>query len=321
VNSERLVQLLAKWHVLRSLGLAGGVSILAMIMVTTSSCGSSAVSIVKSREVLLVPSVDVGWAGWCVVAVDPSFGGCPPGRSRPPILSESLSSGGFPRETVGYVVTTEQVAAVSLNGEPAIATEHDRALPDGLRSVGFEIRGKSLLEESQAVPHFTPLNRNGGTVHRSVSALALAAGQLGVEVPVRNLKNPETPSDGVCRIDAGRRSDLRVDGGGVIAHIVAHGGVIGQGFLSCASTSYTLDGWPLLAGVLLNASHPGLAPPPLAAMAPLRGHPGIVEAPGSEEGGMVARRIPGAWLVVARARLKERLSLLGDLRVELHLKT
>lgn len=132
--------------------------ILLLLILSASSCASDVGAISESQMVLLVPSINAGWAGWCVIAVDPSFGGCPPGRYSPPVLAESWSSGGPPRETVGYALTTSQVAAVSFDGEPAIKTHAEAALPDGLRAIGFEIRGKSLLEESGVIPRFTPFN-------------------------------------------------------------------------------------------------------------------------------------------------------------------
>jgi hypothetical protein len=297
----------------------GGVVAAVIFVLTASSCAGSADLISESREVLLVPSLNAGWVGWCVISVDPSFGGCPPGRSRPPILAESWSSGGPPRETDGYAVTTSQVVAVSFDGEPAIPTHAEAALPDGLRGVGLEIRGKSLLEESETIPRFTPLNEKGEVIPRPTEARSLPQGPLGMEVPTRNLRNPGHPTSGACRISAEHLNGLMVGGGSVITRIAAYSGLMGQGFLSCGSTSYNLDGWPLLAGMLLNASHPGSAPPRLAAMRPLLGHPGIFEAPGSEEEEMVARRVHGAWLVVARAKLKQRLSLLEHLRATVHL--
>jgi hypothetical protein len=67
--------------------------------------------------------------------------------------------------------------------------------------------------------------------------------------------------------------------------------------MSCVDITYFYLGeHALTAAVLLNASHPGTTPPSLPDMKPLAGHPGIFEAPDSQE--MAARRIPGAWLVV-----------------------
>jgi hypothetical protein len=285
-----------------------------ILMLSASSCASDVDPISESKMVLLVPSINAGWVGWCVVAIDPSFGGCPPGRYSPPVLAESWSSGGPPRETVGYALTTGQVAAVSFNGEPAIVTHIEAALPDGLRAIGFEIHGKSLLEESAVIPRFTPFNRKGEVIPQPKERSASRSGPIGMEVPVRDVGNPARPASGVCRIGIGHLDGLKADGGSVITRIASYSGLIGQGFLSCASTSYNLNGWPLLAGMLLNASHPGSTPPPLYGMKPLQGHPGIFEAPGGEqEEDMLARRVRGAWVVVSRAKLQQRLVLLEHL--------
>jgi hypothetical protein len=89
--------------------------------------------------------------------------------------------------------------------------------------------------------------------------------------------------------------------------------------LTCESASYNLNGWPLRASVLLSASNPGAPPPALERMTPVVGHPGVYSAPGSEGGQpdteMLARRVPGAWLVVSQAKLSQRLKLLEHLRV------
>jgi hypothetical protein len=302
-----------------SLRRLGCILVAVVVVLAASSCAGSADSISESHEILLVPSINAGWAGWCAISVDPSFGGCPPGRSRPPILAESWSSGGPPRNTVGYAVTTAQVAAVSFDGEPAIPTHAEAALPDGLRGVGIEIHGKSLLEESETIPRFKPLNEKLEVIPQPTGAHFLPERQLGIEVPTRNLGNLVHPTSGACRISADRLGRLTVEGGSVITQVMSYSGLIGQGFISCASTSYNLEGWPLLAGMLLNASHPGSTPPRLAMMKPLPGHPGIFEAPGSEEEDMVARRVRGAWLVVARAKLKQRLTLLEHLHAEVQL--
>jgi len=107
----------------------------------------------------------------------------------------------------------------------------------------------------------------------------------------------------------------------MVTEVPSFSGLIGRGFLSCASASYSLAGWPLLATVLVSASHPGAPPPNLPALKPIPGHPGLFEAPGAagEEGTLFARRVPGAWLVVSRAKAAQRLALLDRLRVVLDL--
>jgi hypothetical protein len=74
-----------------------------------------------------------------------------------------------------------------------------------------------------------------------------------------------------------------------------------QPFVSCASNSYPYEGWPLVASVLLDPADPGSRPAALPGMRPLEGHDDVYEAEGSD-GHMLMRRVPGAWLIVARGR-------------------
>ncbi len=276
-----------------------------------SSCAGDASVVVQ--QVLLVPSVNAGWAGWCV---NGSGGGCPPGKARLPIVAEGWSSGGPPLETNAYAITASNVYSVSYDGRPPIRTHPDAALPGGLRSVGIEIRGRDLLEESSAIPRFEPLDAKGEEIKTSTAYER----NLGVEMPIRNITDPARPKSGACRIDAAGLAGLKVGGGSVVVHIQPYPGLIGDGFLTCASTSYNLDGWPLLASVLLSASHPGSSPPPLPGMKEVHKHPGIFEAPGpGSQEDLLARRIPGAWLVVSRAMRKQRLRFLEHLRGSVNL--
>ncbi len=90
--------------------------------------------------------------------------------------------------------------------------------------------------------------------------------------------------------------------------------VRGREFVDCIRTSYILDRWPIEANILLDAAHPGASPGPLLATRPLPGHAGVVQGPGVE-GDTLARRIPGAWLVVGQgADDQQRLELLEHLR-------
>lgn len=107
--------------------------------------------------------------------------------------------------------------------------------------------------------------------------------------------------------------------GDVATQIRHYGGLLGGALLSCVDMVYIYhEEHHLTSAVLLNASHPGATPPPLPAMKPLAGHPGIFETPGfgSE---IVARRIPGAWIVVEEEDnigLRVPVELLKDLRAK-----
>ena len=98
-----------------------------------------------------------------------------------------------------------------------------------------------------------------------------------------------------------------------------HAASVGQEFVSCISTNYSLNNWPISAAVLINATHPGATPGPLLAMQPAANHPGIFAGPGVG-GATIARRINGGWLLVAGGKgLQQRLSLLDHLGATVHI--
>jgi hypothetical protein len=72
--------------------------------------------------------------------------------------------------------------------------------------------------------------------------------------------------------------------------------------------------------MLLDAAHPGATPASLLGMRLLAGHRGVFIGPGSESGEL-ARRIPGAWLLVSQgANISQRLTLLEHPHATLHLR-
>ena len=293
------------------------VSALCVVGLSACSNAGGASSVAKGRGVLLVPQMHAGWAGWCLAELP--GGGCASGKSRPPVIAETWTSQGPPAVTFGYALTTSQVFSVSIDGGSPIPTRTEAALPDGLRAVVVEIPGLNL-ETADARPRLEPLDQKGETIAQPAGRpRQIAPGTLGLEVTTRSLKDPAQPTSAACRIGSRHLAGLKIGRGIVISKVRSYSGLIGQGFISCASTSYNLNGWPILAGMFLNASHPGMTPASLPAMQPLSGHPGFVQAPGTE-GEMVARRIPGAWLAVVKGQgLAQRLTLLEHLSATVHL--
>jgi hypothetical protein len=102
-------------------------------------------------------------------------------------------------------------------------------------------------------------------------------------------------------------------------------GIIGRPFLTCAATRYTYryspgDESTLEAFMVLDARHPGSVPAPLPGMAPVTGHPGVLQSRLASTA-VIARRVPGAWLLVASGReLSQRLTLLAHLTGSVHLR-
>lgn len=270
---------------------------------------------------MLVPQIGAGWAGWCVITTKGGAGGCPPGRGRPPVFAESWGSGGPPAVTVGYALTSSLVRFVKFDGGQNIPTQPDPVLLNRLRSVVVEIRGKELLSEDEAPPRFVPLDGKG----RLIQQTDKQASSVGVRVPTQPTWKATRRGHLACKIIAAPMAGLVAVGGSVVSVVRRHGGLIGQGFLSCASESYMLHGWPLLAGILLNAGRPGTPPPPMMDMRALPGHPGIFQAPGPErsgaDGALLSKRVVGGWLVTARAKLGQRLALLEHLRADVRVNT
>ena len=83
--------------------------------------------------------------------------------------------------------------------------------------------------------------------------------------------------------------------------------------MSCVDTEYYLHGWGLGAGVLLDARRPGRVLGQIPGGQPVAGHPGTVNVP---NGGLTARRVANAWLVVqGGSGLAQRLQTLSALRI------
>jgi hypothetical protein len=215
------------------------------------------------------------------------------------------------------VLATSQVRSVSVGHAAPISTVAVPMPPIGLRSAIVKIGG--LNPETEALPRFVPRDAQGDVIPQTAARRPAEPGILGVEVPSRRVDNPGRPSSGVCRISTLPLAGLKAQEGTVITRIRKYAGLVGEGFLACASTSYEWHGWSLLAGVLLSAGHPGAVPPPLPGMKSLPGHPGVVQAPGPEGEPVMARRIDSGWLVIGRAKTQQRLTLLEHLRVTLEL--
>ncbi len=316
-----------------SFGVAVGIAVICLL--TTASCSQSASGssqagtqsvkqMVDHARVLLLPPMKGGEGGWCVTL---DAGECPTLSSPTalaPIVAEDWSGGG-PSVDVGIVLTTNQVMAVSVNDGPAVPTHTEQALPDGLRTAVVKLSG-GPLRQVPGIPggvhnlplrslRFTPLDGR----NKPISQIGHPSAPLVFNVAGQRWSQQASPPQGICEMSADHLGGLVFQGGFVVSSSNFHRVLVGEPLLSCVSASFTLERWPLIASVLLDAAHPGSLPPLLPAMQPLPGHPGIFQGPGVE-GETIARRLPRAWLVVAKGQgLSQRLTLLEHLRATIHL--
>ena len=231
-----------------------------------------------------------------------------------------------------YALTTSEVAAVSVDGGTPVPTTTNTTLPDGLRAAAVEVLrhdGQPSVEKLGHCPSLAPLDADG----KLIRATGTRLGRLAQRLPGTTRWDRGVPGEhpgwnarpearGACALRATRLPcETSARWGSVATVIRPAEGLIGQALMSCVDITYFYLGeHALTAAVLLNASHPGATPPPLPGMEPLTGHPGIFEAPDSQE--MAARRIPGAWLVVEEndgIGLRVPVELLEHLRATIHL--
>lgn len=314
-----------------------------------SAAGMSVVRAAPDSHVLLVPELDVGVAGWCMATAtkttNEGSSGCgAPAPSTGPVLAEGCEESSTAIHV--YVLTRGEVAAVSVAGGRPIPTRVNPTLPDGLRAAAIEVLRHDgephLTFGRRPCLRMTLLGTNGKAIQgRGRRNTPLAAVLPGAQLwnahpePAAEAcaiakgespsacKLPTAPPAGVCQLTATRLpAQTEARRGAVASEIRAYPNLLGQAFLSCVNTDYFyLEEHSLESAVLLDAAHPGSTPPPLPDMKPLAGYPGIFEAPGCE-GTRVARRIPGAWLVVEEndeIGVRVPVELLDDLQATINL--
>jgi len=267
-------------------------------------------------ELLLVPPIEGGLVGWCMTYQSPhsSGGKCPViPTPRRPILAESWGFTSPPPITEAVALTTGQVAAVSVRGGPSsVGTRAEVGLPYGLRAAFVEIPGQPR-PGADHLP-ITALDASGQPIRQ----LEPPATPPGYELESKFWKRPARAPRGACQISAASLPGLEAEWGHMVLRLRSLTGILGRPFLSCADTEYYLDNWPLDAGVVLDATHPGAEPAPLPNMTPVPAHPGVFQALGWN-GKLVGRRSAGAWLLVeGGSDLQQRVTLLAHLRATLH---
>jgi hypothetical protein len=265
-------------------------------------------------------------------------------RANPLFGGVGVSGGSTPPrgDTVGYVMTAPDIVAVRV-GNRTIRTFSSPDLPAGDRAAvlflpggsslvtgwrpGQPIRSAETLPALPGQPPITvqtiailPIDRNGKVIatRQRMPYMPFASFWQARSAVTPNISNPpyhgpRHPLPGVCELAQRGLRALTPEWGHVIKVIPSYPDAVGALFVSCIDTVYYLHGWGLGAGVLLDARRPGRVLGTLPGAQPVAGRPGTVNAPG---GGLTARRIGNAWLVVhGGSGLAQRLQALSALRI------
>jgi hypothetical protein len=261
-------------------------------------------------NVRLVPSLTVGYVGWCVVIEEgrrtgASACGDPPFSSSPFLEEFGWGSAASHRETT-VDVTTPRVAAIRLDGR-VVPTVSLPGLPYGLRAARIVVPFEALQQR-----------QDGMSVALNAAGRPIAPGPAGYErrAPVSSWRYPERPAHGVCGLSASGVPEFSVRGGQVLTALRAlPSELVGHAFLPCAETEFRFQNAPIKAEVLLDATHPGRPPAPLPDWSPVAGTPGFFA-----EGGVTATRYANTWLIARQgSSLAERIHLLRHLTATLPL--
>lgn len=264
---------------------------------------------------------------------NPLFGGGGIGITDPPVRGD----------TVGYVMTSPAVVEVRV-GDRTIRTFSSPDLPAGDRAAvwfmpdgapapvigwrpGEPIRAQMTFP---AFPHHRPV-----TIHTiavlpiDAHGIVIATNPPAFDGPAPSFwqapsavtpniteppyHGPTRPQAGVCELGQRGLRALVPEWGHVISVIPSYPAAVGELFVSCVDTTYYLHGWPLQAGILLDARRPGRMLGGIPGSQPVPGHPNTVNAPATS---LTAHRTGNAWLAIqGGSGLDQRLQALSALRI------
>ena len=196
------------------------------------------------------------------------------GRLEGPVVTTALLGSAechaaVPTAVCGLVITSASVAAVSVNGGPAIPTVPAVAAPYGFRSILYEVQGVALSELTVARKVKTPARlrtvlsalSSSGTPITSTPPLNLVTPFVPV-LETREWVAPAPPAQGVCQMTARPFRGLTASSGSVVSDLRPVVGLIGRPFITCVATRYTYrysstDESSLQAYMVLDAGDPG----------------------------------------------------------------
>jgi hypothetical protein len=249
-------------------------------------------------DVRLVPTLSVGYAGWCEIPeergrADGSACGPLPASGGPVLQAFGWGESG---RSVSVAVTEPDVATVQFGGR-RVATLRLPGLPYGLRA--------ARLLDGRPGQRFVAYDAHGKPISEPRFA------RPSKQATVRTWRRPAQPPAGVCGLGTPRGvRGLETLGGSVALTVKPYVATIsGHAFTTCASAEYRLGGEPLDAFVLVDAA----APASFSALLP--GFHAIEDGQRFfADGGLTARRYRGGWIVARQGKnVEQRIALLEHL--------
>jgi hypothetical protein len=316
-GSRRFRRLLKRSATIAAIAVASGAS----VACAGSPAASSHGQVARDEQLALLPiHLRAGDGGWCLTPV--TVTGCPNARLpaqlgpfRGPVIAElwtgTSGSDGSSVET-RIALTTDDVAAVSLEGRPAVKTHSSPFMPRGFRGAIVDLHGHPKEQSAPALPfsRFIALNAAGQRLAQSYEL----GPPLTFEAPNRNWEPGAPQPKGPCSARVVGLKSLAFQGGSVMTAVTRHRDIRGREFVDCWHADYVLGKWPVEVDILLDAEHPGARPAALPAMSQLSGHSGVYAGPGTSRES-IAARIRGAWLLVTNgAGIQQRLAVLEHAR-------
>ncbi len=257
----------------------------------------------RAFNVRLYPSTYVGVAGWCEqleehgALVGGSACGAVPTTSVPFTMIYGFG-GGDSAETTTVAVTIPEVASVRVNGVRSVTPVAVPGLPYGLRAVRVVTSRAERLP-----PAMKKAVRREGIVLVAFDAQGrrLPDGPIFAsqrQARVLSWRSPRPPARGSCQLKVKGMPSLVARAGGVATDIRPFpGDLVGQAFLPCAETRYTLRGEPVRALAVLNAADPSAPVAELPNFRPVANAPGFFA-----QGSLTATREGKLWLMVGQGR-------------------